>query len=89
MSYYHKDFIDGLYHIIKSDLTYLPFGKNSHIDENPLFLQSGYVISANGGSAIIRKSMFTQLNGFDPRFFAYLEDTDLCMKAFLHGWSCL
>jgi GT2 family glycosyltransferase len=32
--------------------------------------------------------MFTELGGFDDRFFAYLDEADLCMKAFLRGWYC-
>ena len=88
MSYYNRETIDGLYHTIRTDLTFLPFGRNHLLQEKRQFLEAGYVISANGGSALLRKSMFSQLNGFDTRFFAYLDETDLCMKAFVHNWSC-
>jgi GT2 family glycosyltransferase len=86
MSSYDHTKIDGLYHIIKPDLTFFPFGHNHHLHENPLYLKPGYVISVNGGSSIIRKSMFEQVGGFDARFFAYFDETDLCMKTFLSGW---
>jgi GT2 family glycosyltransferase len=86
MSSYDHTVIDGLYHIIKSDLTFSPFGHNRHLHENPLFLIPGYVISVNGGSSIIRKDMFEQVGGFDKRFFAYFDEADLCMKTFLRGW---
>lgn len=88
MAYYHHEKIDTLFHILRPDLTFYPFGQQQRIDKDPRFLQSGYVLSANGGSAIIRKEMFLALKGFDSRFFAYLDEADLCMKAFLHGWSC-
>jgi hypothetical protein len=87
MSYYDHGKIDGLYHIIASDLTFFVFGRNHHLQDDPLFLKPGYVISVNGGSSILRKSMIEQVGGFDARFFAYLDETDLCMKAFLNGWD--
>jgi len=30
-----------------------------------------------------------ELSGFDPDFFAYTEDTDLGIRAYLKGWECL
>ena len=88
MSYYKHNYIDGLYHTIKSDLTFLPYGHNHPLNQKKQYLQAGYVISANGGSAILRKDMISQIGSFDSRFFAYLDETDLCMKAFIKGWSC-
>ena len=31
---------------------------------------------------------YTALGGFDERYFAYHEESDLCMRAFLSGWKC-
>ena len=35
----------------------------------------------SGGSMIVRREIFTELGGFDERFFLYYEDTDLCLRA--------
>lgn len=88
MSYQQRDTIDGLYHVLQPDLTFFPFGQNRKLTSDPRFLQSGYVLGTNGASAIFRKDMFLELGGFDPRFFAYQEETDLNLRAFLHGWQC-
>lgn len=88
MSYFQRDIIDGLYHIIQPDLSFFPFGQNRPLSYDPRFLKSGYVIGANGASAIIRKTTFIQLGGFDQRFFAYQEETDFNVRAFLHDWRC-
>jgi len=42
-----------------------------------------------GCCLIIHKDIFCQLNGFDPRFFMYNEDVDLCLRAKEIGVSCI
>jgi hypothetical protein len=34
-----------------------------------------------GAAVLIRRSLFESLGGFDPRFFLYFEETDLCKRA--------
>jgi GT2 family glycosyltransferase len=34
-----------------------------------------------GSSMLVRTSAFRALEGFDPRFFLYFEETDLCLRA--------
>lgn len=36
---------------------------------------------ASGACFFIRKSVFRELNGFDPDFFAHMEEIDLCWRA--------
>jgi GT2 family glycosyltransferase len=36
----------------------------------------------------MRRALFEQLGGFDERFFMYLEDTDLSLRAALAGFAC-
>jgi hypothetical protein len=40
-----------------------------------------------GAVLLVRRSLLTQLGGFDPRFFLYFEETDLCRRALARGWE--
>lgn len=40
----------------------------------------------SGGSMMVRKKMFEELKGFNEDFFMYLEDMDLCFRAYKKGW---
>jgi GT2 family glycosyltransferase len=90
MKYFDRTEIDGLYHYMMKSLIFLPIGLNSCYDENnPLFSKPGYVFSVSGGSAIYRKTAFEKIGGFEERFFAYHEDTDLAMRFLFNGWKCV
>ena len=90
MNYYDRTKIDGLYHHITKELIFMPFvGKGQIFENDALFLEPGYVISANGGSAILKKETVKTLGGYDGNFFGYMEETDFCLRAFLHGWRCV
>lgn len=43
----------------------------------------------SGGAMIIHRDLFRQLGGFDPRFFLYWEDVDLCRRAYQAGWQII
>jgi GT2 family glycosyltransferase len=43
--------------------------------------------SIPGAAMLARRSVFFELGGFDPRYFAYLEDVDLCWRAWLAGYA--
>ncbi|WP_293577351.1 glycosyltransferase family 2 protein [Phaeobacter sp.] len=40
-----------------------------------------------GASLMIRRSVITEIGGFDERFFLYFEETDLCRRAMKAGWQ--
>jgi GT2 family glycosyltransferase len=40
-----------------------------------------------GAFFLVRRSLFEQLQGFDERFFVYLEDLDFSRRAFGAGWN--
>ena len=89
MNYYNHSLIDCLFHYPAPDLSFARVGHGEMFDPGSWHNNPGYVIAPNGGSAIYRKEMFEQLGGFDISFFAYHDETDLGMRAFLGGWKCL
>jgi len=40
-----------------------------------------------GAFFLVRRALFEQLQGFDERFFVYLEDLDFSRRAHLNGWQ--
>lgn len=40
-----------------------------------------------GAALAIRTSAFKEVDGFDPRFFMYFEETDLCYRLGTKGWE--
>ena len=39
------------------------------------------VIAVSGGAMLLSRGVLEQLNGFDERYFRYLEDVDVCLRA--------
>ncbi|MFH1353868.1 MAG: glycosyltransferase family 2 protein [bacterium] len=52
-----------------------------HFTQQRVPLQPASVGWVSGGAMLIRRNLFRQLGGFDPRFFLYWEDVDLCYRA--------
>ncbi len=42
-----------------------------------------------GAAMLVRRRAFDDVGGFDPGFFLYSEETDLCRRLHDHGWSVL
>ena len=40
----------------------------------------------SGGAMMIRKDLFSEMGGFDEKFFMYFEDVDLCLQAKKRGY---
>jgi len=45
------------------------------------------VASIPGAALLIKRKVFLELGGFDAAYFAYLEDVDLCWRAWLAGYE--
>jgi GT2 family glycosyltransferase len=41
----------------------------------------------SGCCLLVRQDCFADLGGFDPDYFLYYEDVDLCRRAWARGWS--
>ena len=46
------------------------------------------VFGACAGAALYRRRMLDEIGLFDERYFAYMEDVDLAIRARLAGWTC-
>jgi GT2 family glycosyltransferase len=89
MNYFHRETIDALYSFPTSHLLLGRMGHGQKYDSTPFNAEKGYVIGANGASAIYRKQFLTETGGFETSFFAFQEENDLHMRAFYLGWNCL
>jgi GT2 family glycosyltransferase len=49
----------------------------------------GEVFAACAGAALYRRAAVLAVDGFDERFFLYLEDVDLGLRLQLAGWRCV
>jgi GT2 family glycosyltransferase len=47
------------------------------------------VFGACAGAALYRRRMLDEIGLFDERYFAYMEDVDLALRARLAGWTCI
>lgn len=71
---------------VGNPLQYLGFTWAGHCGEPAVnHRRAGPVTVATGGLFALRRELWDQLGGFDPMYFAYHEDTDLCVRAWLAG----
>jgi N-acetylglucosaminyl-diphospho-decaprenol L-rhamnosyltransferase len=45
--------------------------------------------SACAAAMLVRREAFEEIGGFDPRYFCFFEDIDLCFRLRLAGWRIL
>lgn len=67
-------------------LTSLFFRKLRHLLTSYSLLLTPYPNWVSAGALIVRKEAWQELGGFDPAFFMYWEDVDLCYRARKAGW---
>ncbi|MEY4432424.1 MAG: hypothetical protein RLZZ44_554 [Bacteroidota bacterium] len=68
-----------------------PFSRGRVFDyceiDSQQYEDSAPIFWASGASMMIRASVFHELNGFDPHFFAHQEEIDLCWRIQLIGYK--
>jgi len=63
--------------------------KYHNYTETSLQLSQKEVFSPCGAAAIYPKDAFEKVGGFDPDYFAYVEDVDLGFRLRLSGYQCI
>lgn len=70
-------FIDSLDLFSNRKITRLFYRGNNEFNNTDEPLRVGYI---TGADLMIPKNVFVEVNGFDPSFFMYYEETDLCKR---------
>jgi GT2 family glycosyltransferase len=89
MNYFDRDTIDALYSFLHHSMILFQEGFRQRFDAQAGGFSPLQVLGASGASTLYRKKMLDDLGGYDERLFAYHEESDLCMRAFLTGWKCV
>jgi GT2 family glycosyltransferase len=56
-------------------------------DDQHSYVRGEAVTAVSGAAFIARREALEEIGGFDERFFMYLEDTELSLRARLAGWD--
>lgn len=70
-----------------------PFSRGRVFDicetDHGQYNQHAPIFWASGAAMFVRASVFHEMNGFDPYFFAHQEEIDLCWRMQLAGYSIM
>jgi hypothetical protein len=89
MNYFDRDTIDSLYCYLHPSLIFFQEGFRDRYTPGTARAVPARVLGVSGASALYRKQVLSEMQGFDERLGSYHEESDLCMKAFLAGWKCV
>jgi GT2 family glycosyltransferase len=51
------------------------------------YVRSDEIFAAKGAALVVRRRALDEVGLFDPDFFAYFEDSDLCWRLWVAGWK--
>ena len=71
-------------YFLRCIISKLVWGKNCEFNHTSCIRRVSFI---TGADIFIRRSLFQKLNGFDPDFFMYDEDRDLCQRVMESGYS--
>ncbi len=77
--------IGRFYNPLNAIMFLLGFQRFGAIDKNPVLITN--VDWVKGGCMMMKKHIFTSLNGFDEQIFMYIEDMELCYRAKSKGYG--
>ena len=60
--------------------------RGSHEPETS-YVGSDEIFAAKGAALVVRRRALDEVGVFDPDFFAYFEDSDLCWRLWIAGWE--
>jgi len=85
--YDHPDFLQSA----GGKISFIGTGIELHFLEkiSKSIARNKYVGYVSGGSMIVKRDIFMRIGGFDEDYFAYDEDSDLCLRAWLMGFKVL
>jgi len=55
--------------------------------ESPIAMHERAVTFASGCAMLVRRTVLQAIGGFDPRYFMYEEDVELCLRTCAAGWE--
>jgi len=84
MFYHNRDKVDSIGGFLKKDGPHNI--NNSTPWTNPD--KNREVFSVAGAAMLLKRKMLQEVGLFDPMYFLYYEDFDLCWRARLLGWKC-
>lgn len=86
--YPEKDLIDsiGSFFLMNGDLYHFGREKDHRL---PLYNKSIDIFSAKGACILFKKEVLDKTGLFDKDYFAYFEETDLCMRIWLAGYRIM
>lgn len=86
--YPQKDLIDsvGAFFLSNGDLYHFGREKNHRM---PIYNKPMEIFSAKGACILFRKEVLKKTGLFDKDYFAYFEETDLCMRILLAGYKIM
>ena len=86
-NYYYHDKTEIFYAIGTCD----KFGNTGNIGhkkrDNVLFNTQMNCFFVCGAALMIKRELYEKINLFDPNYFAYFEDVDLCWRAIISGYD--